>query len=77
MDRLVAQLRVYPSYYAHIHVAQPPGAVQWPCLHSRRCGRRSCANGLPGEWVVDLRDRVAYAHTYLGDSIGIGIELGQ
>ncbi|GHH69335.1 MBL fold metallo-hydrolase [Streptosporangium violaceochromogenes] len=74
--RLVAGLTAYPRYYAHMGVRnrQGPGPVDLsppapvaPEELSKRIGA--------GEWVVDLRDRTAYAAEHLAGTVGIA--LGQ
>ena len=72
--RLVAGLGAYPRYYAHMGPRNsagptapdlsPPTAVDPGELR-----RRIAA----GEWVVDLRDRTAYAARHLRGSIGIAL----
>ncbi|MBN9101194.1 MAG: MBL fold metallo-hydrolase [Pseudonocardia sp.] len=72
--RLVAGLTAYPAYYAHMAPANlaGPAAVDLsplPTLEPRELAKRIAA----GEWVVDLRDRTAYAAGHLTGSIGIGL----
>jgi hydroxyacylglutathione hydrolase len=72
--RLVAGLTAYPRYYAHMagRNRTGPGApdlsapvpVEPAELHARVRA---------GEWVVDLRDRAAYAAEHIPGSIGIGL----
>ncbi|MBA2574334.1 MAG: MBL fold metallo-hydrolase [Nocardioidaceae bacterium] len=72
--RLVAGLTAYPSYYAHMGARnrQGPGPVDLSAaepvdvdeLHKRIAA---------GEWVVDLRDRVAYAAEHVAGTIGIAL----
>lgn len=76
VTRLVAGLTAYPSYYAHMGARNrqgptapdlsPPEAVDPDELRARVRA---------GEWVVDLRDRTAYAAVHLAGTIGIA--LGQ
>jgi glyoxylase-like metal-dependent hydrolase (beta-lactamase superfamily II)/rhodanese-related sulfurtransferase len=67
---LIANLSAYPSYYAHmapLNVAgpgEPDLAVPEP-LDPAELGARLRA----GEWVVDLRNRVAYAAEHLKGSV--------
>lgn len=71
---LVAGLTAYPAYYAHMAPANlaGPGEIDLsplPTLEPRELAKRIAA----GEWVVDLRDRTAYAAEHLTGSIGIGL----
>ncbi len=72
--RLVAGLTAYPAYYAHMAPANlaGPGPVDLsplPTLDPAELAKRIAA----GEWVVDLRDRTAYAAEHLTGSVGIGL----
>jgi glyoxylase-like metal-dependent hydrolase (beta-lactamase superfamily II)/rhodanese-related sulfurtransferase len=74
VDALVAGLSTYPAYYAHmapLNGAGPgPADLDPPAvLDAAELGKRIAA----GEWVVDLRDRVAYAADHLAGSIGIAL----
>ena len=74
VERLVAGLIAYPAYYAHIGARNrggpapidlsAPEAVEPEQLHKRISA---------GEWVVDLRDRTAYAADHVAGTIGIGL----
>ncbi len=76
VTRLVAGLTAYPGYYAHMGARNrdgagpidlsPPQPVDRDALHKRIAA---------GDWVVDLRDKVAYAGQHVGGTIGIA--LGQ
>ena len=72
---LIAGLTAYPAYYAHMgsRNAEGPTAADLSApeiVDADEIGRRISA----GEWVVDLRDRTAYAAEHLAG--GIGVELG-
>ncbi len=76
VERLVAGLTAYPSYYAHMgarnrHGAGPVDLSAPEPVDGDELRKRIAA----GEWVVDLRDRVAYAAEHLRGSVGIA--LGQ
>ncbi|WP_269857758.1 MBL fold metallo-hydrolase [Streptomyces sp. RPT161] len=74
--RLIARLTAYPAYYAHMAPLNrqgpsaadltPPQPVDAVELKSRIAA---------GEWVVDLRDRTAYAAGHMAGTVGI--ELGR
>ncbi len=75
VDNLVANLTAYPAYYAHmtpLNLAGPtaPDMSAPEKVDPTELGTRIAA----GEWVVDLRDRVAYAGDHLAGTISI--ELG-
>lgn len=72
--RLVAGLTAYPAYYAHMGARNrqgpaaadlsAPAPVEPAELHKRIAA---------GEWVVDLRDRTAYAAEHLAGTVGIAL----
>jgi hydroxyacylglutathione hydrolase len=75
-DRLVAGLGPYPRYYQHMAPLnrQGPGPADLsdpPPVSPRLLGARLAA----GEWVIDLRDRAAFAADHLTGSLGL--ELGS
>lgn len=76
VTRLVAGLTAYPRYYAHVGARnrRGPGPADLSPVERvepDELRRRITA----GEWVVDLRDRTAYAAEHVGGTIGIA--LGQ
>ncbi len=75
VDKLIAGLTAYPAYYAHMGARnrQGPGPVDLSPptpVDSDELRKRVAA----GEWVVDLRNRTAYAAEHLSGTVGI--ELG-
>jgi glyoxylase-like metal-dependent hydrolase (beta-lactamase superfamily II)/rhodanese-related sulfurtransferase len=73
--RLIANLTAYPAYYAHMGARNLAGAQPPDLSPPRTVGADELlARIAAGEWVVDLRHRVAFAHTHLEGTIGI--ELG-
>ena len=74
VERLVAGLTAYPSYYAHMGARNregggpidlsPPQPVDADELHKRIAA---------GDWVVDLRDKTAYAGGHIGGTVGIAL----
>ncbi|WP_037732794.1 MBL fold metallo-hydrolase [Streptomyces megasporus] len=75
VERLLAGLDAYPAYYAHMgpaNAAGPDGpdlsppAVADPAELRRRIEA--------GEWVVDLRDRTAFAAGHLAGSLNFGLD---
>jgi hydroxyacylglutathione hydrolase len=76
VDTLIANLTAYPAYYAHMGGLNRGGPtapdLSPPArLQAEQLRRRIDA----GEWVVDLRDRTAYASSHVHGSVGIA--LGQ
>lgn len=74
VDRLVAGLIAYPAYYAHMAARNRSG----PAPIDLSAPESFCPNELrdriaAGEWVVDLRDRTAYAADHIAGTIGIGL----
>ena len=72
---LIAGLTAYPAYYAHMgprNAAGPAGAdLSAPePVDADEVAKRIAT----GEWVVDLRDRTAYAADHLAGSIGIALD---
>ena len=76
VERLIAGLTAYPAYYAHMDARnrQGPGPADLSTpepVVADQLRKRVAA----GEWVVDLRDRTAYAADHLAGTVGI--ELGE
>ena len=72
--RLMAGLTAYPSYYAHMGALNrrgPDPADLSPVAPVVPAELRTRI--ADGEWVVDLRDRTAYAAEHVGGSIGIAL----
>lgn len=74
VDTLVANLTAYPAYYAHMDALnrQGPRAPDMSApehVDPAELGKRIAA----GDWVVDLRDRVAYASDHVSGSISIAL----
>lgn len=70
VQELIANLTAYPSYYAHMapaNVAGPrPADLTVPeSLDAEELGRRLAG----GEWVIDLRNRVAFASNHLQGTV--------
>ena len=71
VDELLAGLAAYPAYYAHMGVINragpPPVDLSMPePVDPVELRRRIDA----GEWVVDLRERTAFAAGHLGGTLG-------
>ncbi|MCU1521137.1 MAG: fold metallo-hydrolase [Arthrobacter sp.] len=70
VSELIANLTAYPSYYAHMAVANArgPGPAELAVPESVD-GAELARRLTDGEWVVDLRHRVAYAKQHLHGSV--------
>ena len=71
VDELLTELSAYPAYYAHMGVinSEGPAAVELSlpqAIEADELRRRLVS----GEWVVDLRHRVAFAAGHLNGSFG-------
>lgn len=76
VETLIANLTAYPAYYAHMAGLNRSG----PAAPDLTAPAPLAAHELraridAGEWVVDLRDRTAYAASHIHGSVGIA--LGQ
>jgi len=67
---LIANLTDYPSYYAHMAPAntQGPGPANLQVPESLDAGELTRRLG-DGEWVVDLRNRVAFSSSHLQGAV--------
>jgi hydroxyacylglutathione hydrolase len=75
VDALVAGLTGYPAYYAHMAPLNALGPDVPDLAPVAAMDPRDLAARLrTGEWVVDLRDRTAYATRHLAGTVSI--ELG-
>jgi hydroxyacylglutathione hydrolase len=72
VDRLVAGLTGYPAYYAHMGALNAQGPDVPDLAPARGIDPAELASRLrTGEWVVDLRDRAAYAASHLAGTVTI------
>ena len=67
---LIANLTAYPSYYAHMSPAnaQGPGPAELSVPQSLDAGELT-RRLTDGEWVIDLRNRVAFASNHLQGTV--------
>jgi len=74
--RLVAGLTAYPAYYAHMGARNRAGAAPADLSAVVRVDpgelRKRIASG---EWVVDLRSRVAFARAHLTGAVSIALDV--
>lgn len=76
VEKLIAGLTAYPSYYVHMGVRNREGPTPVDLSSPEPVDPDELRNRIKsGEWVVDLRDRVAYASEHIGGTIGVA--LGQ
>ncbi|WP_300008694.1 MBL fold metallo-hydrolase [Pseudonocardia sp.] len=76
VTRLVAGLTAYPRYYAHMGARNLEGPAAADLSPVRRVVPEELRTRIEaGEWVVDLRDRTAYAAEHIGGTVGLA--LGQ
>jgi glyoxylase-like metal-dependent hydrolase (beta-lactamase superfamily II)/rhodanese-related sulfurtransferase len=74
VERLVAGLTAYPAYYAHMGARNRSGPSPIDLSTPERVRPDQLAARIAaGEWVVDLRDRTAYAADHVAGTIGIGL----
>lgn len=76
VTELLGGLSAYPRYYVHMAAANAKGPAAPDlsppeAIDPERLARRLAA----GEWVVDLRNRRAFAHSHLSGTVSI--ELGE
>jgi glyoxylase-like metal-dependent hydrolase (beta-lactamase superfamily II)/rhodanese-related sulfurtransferase len=73
--RLVAGLTAYPAYYAHMGRRNREGAAPADLSPVRRVDPDELHKRVAaGEWVVDLRSRVAFAPAHLAGTISIALD---
>ncbi|MET7403689.1 MBL fold metallo-hydrolase [Dactylosporangium sp. NPDC005572] len=77
VDELLAGLDAWPAYYAHMAPANAAGPLEpdlSPPQHADagQLRRRLSA----GEWVVDLRNRVAFAAGHVAGTLNFGLDGG-
>jgi hydroxyacylglutathione hydrolase len=76
VERLIAGLSAYPRYYAHMGARNREGPAAADLSAPEPVNVDELRTRIKaGEWVVDLRDRTAYAAEHVGGTIGIA--LGQ
>ena len=76
VEQLMANLTAYPSYYAHMGPLNAAGPAAPDLSPPREVDRAHLRQSIEsGDWVVDLRNRRAYAVGHVSGTIGI--ELGS
>ena len=75
IEEILAGLDVYPAYYAHMAPSNSSGPGAPDLSEPTRADKDEIRTRLEqGEWVVDLRNRVAYAAGHVPGSFNFGIE---
>ena len=71
VDKLIAGLDAYPAYYAHMGVINRRGPAPVDLSLPQPVDPAELRRRIEaGEWVVDLRDRTAFAAGHLAGSLG-------
>lgn len=71
VDELIAGLSAYPAYYAHMGVINTEGPRPVDLSMPEPVDPIELRNRIEaGEWVVDLRERTAFAAGHLGGTLG-------
>lgn len=74
VERLIANLTAYPAYYAHMAPLNRRGPAARTAEPVERVDPAELAKRLEaGEWVVDLRDRVAYAADHAAGTVSVAL----
>ena len=71
VEELIAGLSAYPSYYAHMGVINERGLAPVDLSLPQLVDPDELRQRIEaGEWVVDLRNRTAFAAGHLGGTLG-------
>lgn len=77
VDSLLAGLDVYPAYYAHMAPANAAGPEAPDLSPPRQADPAELRHRIEaGEWVVDLRNRTAFAAGHVAGTLNFGIDGG-
>ena len=72
VDELLANLSAYPAYYEHMGVINRNGPAPVDLSDTRPVDPAELRRRIEaGEWVVDLRNRTAFAAGHLGGSVRV------
>ncbi|WDZ83707.1 MBL fold metallo-hydrolase [Micromonospora cathayae] len=75
VDEILAGLDAYPAYYAHMGVANTDGPAPVDLSPVTPADPAALRDRIAaGEWVVDLRDRTAYATSHLAGTVSLGLD---
>ncbi len=74
VEHLIAGLTAYPAYYAHMDPLNRQGPHAVDLVLPQRVDAAELHKRIGnGEWVVDLRDRKAYAAEHIGGTVSIAL----
>ena len=75
IEEILAGLDVYPAYYAHMAPANSSGPSEADLSEPTRADKDEIRSRLrKGEWVIDLRNRTAYAAGHVPGSFNFGLD---
>jgi hydroxyacylglutathione hydrolase len=75
VDELLAGLDTWPAYYAHMGQANTTGPDAPDLSAPQRADAEQIRKRLAdGEWVVDLRNRVAFADGHVAGTLNVGLD---
>lgn len=75
VDELLAGLDAWPAYYAHMAAANSAGPAGPDLSLPERADAEQLRKRIAaGEWVVDLRNRVAFTAGHLGGTLNFGLD---
>ncbi len=75
VDELLAGLDAWPAYYAHMGPANSAGPAEPDLSGPRQADADAIRKRLAdGEWVVDLRNRVAFASGHVAGTLNFGLD---
>ncbi|GAB2756943.1 MBL fold metallo-hydrolase [Salinifilum aidingensis] len=75
VDTVLSGLETYPAYYAHMGVRNLAGPEPVDLRPPAAASPADLADGLArGEWIVDLRNRHAYAAAHLAGTVSLGLD---
>jgi hydroxyacylglutathione hydrolase len=75
VDGLLAGLDAWPAYYAHMAPANTAGPAAADLSTPERADAEQLRERLAGgEWVVDLRNRVAFAAGHVAGTLNLGLD---
>jgi glyoxylase-like metal-dependent hydrolase (beta-lactamase superfamily II)/rhodanese-related sulfurtransferase len=75
IDDVLSGLDTWPAYYAHMAAANSAGAAAPDLSLPRRADAAALRQRIEaGEWVVDLRNRVAFAAGHVAGTLNFGLD---
>jgi hydroxyacylglutathione hydrolase len=75
VDELLAGLDAWPAYYAHMAPANSAGPAEPDLTRPERADAEQIRKRIAaGEWVVDLRNRVAFTAGHVAGTLNFGLD---